>query len=496
MTDVHDTSDIDAGEDVLEEDAADGRDPENGQDAENGQDQANGEDTASVEAERRHLHEVWVSGTEERFPFSAATNEGAQELLPREEDPALAIQAGVAVEDDYLTEPEVSDEERQIINMGPQHPSTHGVLRLQMELEGETIRRVKPIVGYLHTGMEKTAEVLNYAQGSTNVTRMDYLAPFHNELVYSLTVEQLLGIDVPERANAIRVLMTELNRVSSHLLWAATMGMDIGALSMMIYGWREREVCLDFFEKTTGLRMNHNYIRPGGVAADLPDGWEDDVDNLIDVVNEGVSEYEELLNENPIFLDRTMGVGVITPEECKQYGVTGPIARASGLAWDLRKAAPYSGIDQYEFDVPTGLHGDVHDRYLVRIAEIRESLRIVAQVKASMPRGDYRNPDPKVTPPPRKRIDESMEALIHHFKLFTEGIVVPPGTAYQSVEGPRGELGCYLVSKGGARPWRMHWRAPSFAAVQALPAMMTDSLVADVVAALASADPVLGDVDR
>ena len=450
----------------------------------------------SVADERRKLHEIWVSGTEERFPFSTATDEGAQELLPRDEEPALAAQQGILVDDDYLESPDAVDDELQIINMGPQHPSTHGVLRLQMELEGETVRRVKPIIGYLHTGMEKTAETLNYAQGSTNVTRMDYLAPFHNELAYSLAVEQLLGLDVPDRASAIRVLMTELNRVSSHLLWAATMGMDIGALSMMIYGWREREVCLDFFEKTTGLRMNHNYIRPGGVAADLPDGWEDDITNLIDVVNAGVDEYEELLNENPIFLDRTLGVGVITPEECKQFGVTGPIARASGLNWDLRKQMPYCGIEQYEFEIPTGKHGDVHDRYEVRIAEIRQSLGIVAQVMETMPAGDYRSPDAKVTPPPRKRIDESMEALIHHFKLFTEGIRVPAGTAYQSVEGPRGELGCHLVSKGGARPWRMHWRAPSFAAVQALPAMMTDSLVADVVAALASSDPVLGDVDR
>jgi NADH-quinone oxidoreductase subunit D len=445
---------------------------------------------------RRRIHEVWVSGTEERYPFATSTDEGAQELLPRDQETALGIQEGTLVDDDYTSQPEVISDERQIINMGPQHPSTHGVLRLQMELDGETIRRVKPIIGYLHTGMEKTAETLNYAQGSTNVTRMDYLAPFHNELAFSLTVEQLLGIDVPERADAIRVLMTELNRVASHLLWAATMGMDIGALSMMIYGWREREVCLEFFEKATGLRMNHNYIRPGGVAADLPDGWEDDVANIITVVTAGVDEYEELLNENPIFLDRTMGVGVITPEECKQYGVTGPIARASGIGFDLRKAMPYCGIDAYEFEVPIGLHGDVHDRYEVRIAEIRESLRIVEQVAAAMPTGDYRTPDPKVTPPPRKRIDESMEALIHHFKLFTEGIRVPPGTAYQSVEGPRGELGCFLVSKGGARPWRMHWRAPSFAAVQALPAMMTDSLVADVVASLASADPVLGEVDR
>ncbi len=453
-------------------------------------------DAHSVADERRKQHDIWVSGTEERMPFAQATDEGAQELLPWDQEPALDIQSGTAVVDDFLTPVPVVDEERQILNMGPQHPSTHGVLRLQVELEGETIRRVKPIIGYLHTGMEKTAETLTYAQGATNVTRMDYLAPFHNELAYSLTVEQLLGIDVPERADAIRVLMTELNRVASHLLSTATMGMDIGALSMMIYGWREREICLDFFEKTTGLRMNHNYIRPGGVAADLPDGWEDDIVHLIDAVGKGVDEYEELLNENPIFLDRTIGIGVLTPEEIKQYGITGPVARASGIDWDLRKAMPYSGIDKYEFEVPTGLHGDVNDRYHVRIKEIRESLKIVRQVLDTMPSGDYRNPDPKVTPPPRKRIDESMEALIHHFKIFTAGIEVPPGTAYQSVEGPRGEIGCFMVSKGGTKPWRMHWRAPSFAVVQSLPAMMTDSLVADIIAALASTDPVLGDVDR
>ncbi len=451
---------------------------------------------ASVADERRAAHDIWVSGTEERYPFAAETDEGAQEMLPEAEDPAADIQSGIAVDDDFLRESDVLADERQIINMGPQHPSTHGVLRLHLELEGETIRRAKPIIGYLHTGMEKTAEALNYAQGSTNVTRMDYLSPFHNELAFSLTVEQLLGIDVPERASAIRVLMTELNRVASHLVWVATQGMDIGALSMMIYGWREREVCLDFFEKTTGLRMNHNYIRPGGVAADLPHGWEDDVANLIDAVSGGLDEYEELLNENPIFLDRTMGVGVMTPDECKQYGITGPMARASGIDWDLRKTAPYCGIDQYDFDVPTGVHGDVHDRYTVRMEEMRQSLRIVEQVVAGMPSGDYRTEDRKVTPPPRARIDESMEALIHHFKLFTEGIQVPEGTAYQAVEGPRGEIGCLLVSKGGARPWRMHWRAPSFAAVQALPVMMTDSLLADVVATIASVDPVLGDVDR
>ncbi len=457
-------------------------------------DDAGSVDTAATR--RRRSVDAWLSGTEEPEWLATATTEGAQELLPATEDPALEIQRGTVVTDDFVLDDRSEAEERQIMNMGPQHPSTHGVLRLQIEVEGETIRRVKPIIGYLHTGMEKTGETLTWLQGPTNVTRMDYLSPFHNELAFSLAVEQLLGVAIPERADAIRVLMTELNRVSSHLLFLATFGMDIGALSMMIYGWRDRETCLDFFEKVTGLRMNHNYIRPGGVAADLPDGWEDDLENLLRSVPVGLSEYEELLTENPIFVDRTQGVGVITPEECKAYGVTGPNARASGVDWDLRKVFPYSGIDKYEFDVPLGRHGDTFDRYLVRVAEVKESLKIVRQVLETMPAGDYRTEDRKVTPPPRKRIDESMEALIHHFKIFTEGFKVPAGEVYQAVESARGELGVYIVSDGGAKPWRLHVRGPSFAHVQALPAMITDSLVADVVATLASTDPVLGDVDR
>jgi NADH-quinone oxidoreductase subunit D len=456
------------------------------------------EDAPDVAAtgERRRLRDVWFSGTEEPQWVSDATDEGAQEILPDVADPALDIQRGTVVTDDYFADDAVDEDERQIINVGPQHPATHGVLRLQLELEGERIRRVKPIIGYLHTGMEKTAETLNFLQGATNVTRMDYLAPFHNELCYSLAVEQLLDVEIPPRGQAIRILMTELNRVSSHLLWLATQGMDIGAISMMLYGWREREACLDFFESVTGLRMNHDYIRPGGVAADLHDGWEDEVARLLEVVPAGIGEYEEILNENPIFLDRTQGVGIITRDECLAYGITGPIARAAGVDWDLRKAFPYSGIDQYDFDVATGSHGDVYDRYLVRVEEMRQSLGIVRQILESMPEGDYRTGDRKVTPPPRKRINESMEALIHHFKIFTEGFKVPEGEAWQSVESPRGELGMYVVSTGGAKPWRLHVRAPSFAAVQALPVMLTDSLVADMIATLASADPVLGDVDR
>jgi NADH-quinone oxidoreductase subunit D len=439
--------------------------------------------------------DVWVAGTEE--PQFSPTDEGAQEISGHESVARLDEQFGRVVDDDYVFDDEVGDDdERMILNMGPQHPSTHGVLRLQIELEGEIIRRTKPIIGYLHTGMEKTAEQLNFSQGGTNVTRMDYLAPFHNELAHALAVERLLGIEVPPRAAAIRVLLTELNRCSSHLVALATNGMDIGAVSMMIYGFREREQILAFFEKTTGLRMNHNFIRPGGVAADLPTGWKDDVVEILEELPRRLKQYDDLLENNPIWVSRTRGVGVISSDEAIAYGITGPPLRAAGVAWDLRKAFPYSGIEQYEFDVPVGEHGDVYDRYRIRVDEIIQSLHIVEQVMDSMPKGDYRVDDRKVTPPPRARIDESMEALIHHFKLFTEGFKVPPGETYVAVESPRGELGCYLVSDGRAKPYRMHTRAPSFANLQALPIAMADSLMADTVATIASMDPVMGDVDR
>ena len=438
--------------------------------------------------------DVWVAGTEE--PEFAPTDEGAQEISIDESGPRLDEQLGRVVEDDYVFDDDADADERMILNMGPQHPSTHGVLRLQIELEGEIIRRTKPIIGYLHTGMEKTAEQLNFSQGGTNVTRMDYLSPFHNELAYSLAVERLLGIDVPPRAAAIRVLLTELNRVSSHLVALATNGMDIGAISMMIYGFRDREQILGFFEKTTGLRMNHNFIRPGGVAADLPPGWKDDVSDIVDGLPRRLQQYDDLLENNPIWVARTKGVGVISAEEAATYGITGPTLRSTGVDWDIRKAFPYSGIEQYEFEVAVGENGDVYDRYRIRMDEIAESLKIIEQVMDTIPKGDYRVDDRKVTPPPRARIDESMEALIHHFKLFTEGYKVPAGETYVAVESPRGELGCYLVSDGGANPYRMHTRAPSFYNLQALPIAMADSLMADTVATIASLDPVMGDVDR
>ncbi len=450
-------------------------------------------------AEPTSTTDIWVSGTEAPEVSEwmvSGTDEGAQEMERHETTERSVEQRGSRVVDDWVVDDTVDDEERMIVNMGPQHPSTHGVLRLNIELEGEIVRRVKPIIGYLHTGMEKTAETLTFLQGGTNVTRMDYLAPLHNELCYSLAVEKLLGVEIPPRAQAIRVLMTELNRVSSHLVATATNGMDIGALSMMMYGFRERELVLAFFEKTTGLRMNHNYIRPGGVAADLPDGWEEDVAEILERIPRALRDYEDLLKENPIWLGRTRGVGIITADECLAYGVTGPTLRAAGVPWDLRKAQPYSGIEAYEFDVVTGSRGDVYDRYRVRIGEIHQSLRIIEQAAGAMPRGDYKTGDRKVSPPPRQRIDESMEALIHHFKIYTEGFKVPAGETYLAIEGPRGELGCYLVSDGSGAPLRMHTRAPSFSNLQALPIMMADSLVADTVACIASLDPVMGDVDR
>ncbi len=386
--------------------------------------------------------------------------------------------------------------EKMIVNMGPQHPSTHGVLRVMLELDGETVLRSKPIIGYLHTGMEKTGEELTYVQGATNVTRMDYLSPLSNELVFSLATESLLNIEIPERATWIRMIMCELNRMSSHLMWLATNGMDLGATTMMIFGFRERELILAFFEKTTGLRMNHNYIRPGGVACDFPDGYEDDVAVICDTVEKRLVEYDEFFTGQPIFRKRVEGVGTLSAETAIELSITGPLLRACGVPWDLRKSMPYLAYDEVDFDVIVGTVGDTFDRYAVRINEIRESIKIVRQCLDKIPEGDYKSQDTKVTPPPRLRIDESMEALIHHFKIFTEGFRVPPGEVYVAVESPRGELGCYMVSDGSAKPLRMHIRAPSFVNLQALPPMLSGSLMADAVAIISSVDPVMGEVDR
>jgi NADH-quinone oxidoreductase subunit D len=382
--------------------------------------------------------------------------------------------------------------------MGPQHPSTHGVLRLMLELDGETVLRCKPILGYLHTGMEKTGEALTYLQGPTNVTRMDYASPLFNELVFSLATETLLGIDedIPPRAQWIRMLLCELNRIASHLLFLATNGMDIGAVSMMIYGWREREEVLRILEMITGLRMNHNFIRPGGVAADLPDGWREAVLRVMDLIPPRLEEYDALMTGQPLWRERLQGVGVLTPDEALALGATGPVLRSTGVEWDLRRDMPYLHYDQLDFNVVVGSYGDCFDRYAIRLNEVRESIGLVRQIVDAMPPGDYRIQDRKVTPPPRARIDESMEALIHHFKIFTEGFKVPAGEVYRAVESPRGELGCYLVSDGGARPYRLHIRGPSFVNLQTLPHMMHGGLMADAVAVISSVDPIMGEVDR
>jgi NADH-quinone oxidoreductase subunit D len=435
------------------------------------------------------------------------TNEGAQEMRARSEISAKEILREVGsvlrmseAEAAKLGQiPADADEDQtMIINMGPQHPSTHGVLRLMLELQGEKVLRCKPIIGYLHTGMEKTGEELTYMQGGTNVTRMDYLSPLNNELVFSMAVEKLLGIenDIPERAVWMRMLLSELNRMSSHLLFLATNGMDLGAVSMMLYGWREREEVLRFFQKVTGLRMNHNFIRPGGVAADLPAGWRDDVLEILEMLPGRLAEYDILMTDQPIWRERLQGVGVITADEALALGTSGPILRSTGVAWDLRRDQPYLHYDKVEFDVIVGSYGDAFDRYAIRINEIRESIRIVYQILDAMPQGDYRIQNKKVTPPPRARIDESMEALIHHFKIFTEGFKVPEGEVYSAIESPRGEIGCYIVSDGGPKPYRIHMRAPSFVYIQALPHMMRGGLVADAVAVISSIDPVLGEVDR
>lgn len=388
------------------------------------------------------------------------------------------------------------DDERVLLNMGPSHPSTHGVLRLMLEMEGETVLRSKPVVGYLHTGMEKQAEQLTYIQGCTNVTRMDYASPLFTELAFSLATEKLLGIEIPERATWIRMLMCELNRMASHLLFMATNGMDLGAVGMMIYGWREREEVLRFLEKVTGLRMNHNYIRPGGVAADLPDGWEADIERLLKLIPPRLEEYDILMTGQPIWRERLQGVGALNADEALALSATGPILRSTGLAWDLRRDDPYLAYPEVDFDVIVGSYGDCYDRYAIRLNEIRESMWIVEQILDNMPRGDYRVQDKKVTPPPRVRIDQSMEALIHHFKIFTEGYKVPEGETYAAVESPRGELGVYMVSDGTSKPYRMHVRGPSFINVQTMPHLMQNGLIADGVAIISSVDPIMGEVDR
>jgi NADH-quinone oxidoreductase subunit D len=427
----------------------------------------------------------------------------------------LRNRAGMASGGDLRVD--VSGEIRQetmIINMGPQHPSTHGVLRLVLELDGETVVRCKPVLGYLHTGIEKNAEYRTWQQGVTLVTRADYLAPMFNELAYCMAVERLLGIEAPERAQVIRVMVCELTRVASHLVWLATSGLELGAVSVMLYGFRERELILDVFEAITGLRMNHAYIRIGGVIMDLPDGGALKIRELLGLLPRRIDEYESLLDENPIWLERNAGVATLSAERALVHGVTGPVLRAAGVAADLRKDMPYCGYETYDFEVPVRTDADAYGRYRLRLEEMRQSLRIVDQALRRLEEtpGPVMVEDPKVAWPAKLSVgpdgigndpayiahimEESMEALIHHFKMVTEGVKVPAGEVYQAVEGPRGELGYYVVSDGEARPWRVKIRDPSFPNLQALPAMVEGGLLSDTIAAVASVDPVMGGVDR
>ncbi len=386
--------------------------------------------------------------------------------------------------------------ETVLLNMGPQHPSTHGVLRLLLELDGETVVNCIPDVGFLHTGIEKNMEAKTYIKAEVMTDRLDYLNNMGNNLAYVLAIEKLTELDVPPRAQAIRVILTELQRIASHLVWLGTHALDMAAMSMFLYCFREREAILNIFEMCSGQRMMTTYMRPGGLWRDVPVEFESAVRAFIKEFPSRVDEYERLLTRNPILLRRTQGIGVLKSEVALQYGVTGPMLRASGVAHDLRKAQPYSGYEQYDFDIPTQTAGDTYARYLVRVEEMRQSLRIVEQALNKLPLGPVRSNNRKYVPPPRSELGTSMEALIHHFKLWTEGFCPPEGSVYVSVESPRGELGVYLESNGGPKPYRVHWRTPSFTNMQILPVLAKGHLVADLVLIIGTVDIVLGDVDR
>jgi len=383
-----------------------------------------------------------------------------------------------------------------IINLGPQHPSTHGVLRLVTELDGEVVRDIHPVIGYLHTGIEKQCENKTYWQAITLVTRMDYLSPFFNIHAYTQSVEKLLGLEVPPRAQWLRVMISELNRITSHLVWLGTSGLELGAISIFFYAYRERDRALDLFEMISGERMNNRYFQVGGCADDMPPGFEKLLRQFVTEMPSRIDEYEGLLSQNPIWLERTRGVGSLPAEQLLDLGVTGPALRAAGVDHDLRKARPYSGYEHFDFNIPVGTNGDAYDRYLVRLREMRESVRIIEQCLDGMPEGSHIADDRKVVLPPRGELATSMEALIHHFKLVTEGFSVPEGEAYCAVECPRGELGCYVVADNGPKPLRVHMRDPSFVNLQALRPMAKDAYLADLVVMIGSMDNVMGGVDR
>jgi len=386
--------------------------------------------------------------------------------------------------------------ETVLLNMGPQHPSTHGVLRLLLELDGETVVSCIPDIGFLHTGIEKSMETKTYEKAEVMTDRMDYLNTVGNNLVYCLAMEKLAELDVPPRAQAIRVILAELQRIASHLVWLGTHALDLAAMSTFLYCFRERELILDVLEMCSGQRMMTTYFRPGGLWRDVPAGFEEAVRQILRTFPARIDQYEALLTKNPIFLDRTKNIGVINGKDAVRWGLTGPSLRGSGVNYDLRKLQPYSGYEQYEFTVPVGSAGDVYDRYVCRMEEMRQSLGIVRQALDRLPYGPVRSNNRKFVPPPRSELGTSMEAVIHHFKLWTEGFKMPKGYVYMPVESPRGELGCYLESDGGPKPHRVHFRTPSFVHLQALPVMSRGHLVADLVAIIGSVDIVLGDSDR
>ena len=382
------------------------------------------------------------------------------------------------------------------VNFGPNHPSTHGVLRLVVELNGERVVGIKPVIGYLHTGFEKNMEAKTYWKAITYAPRIDYLAFQNNEFVFVRAIEKLLELDVPPKAVWMRTLLCELNRLHSHLVWLGTGSLEMGAISMFWYCFREREAILDLFELVAGFRMHTRYFQAGGLADDVPPGFAAECQKFCDVMPERIDEYEAVLDGQGIFRERTIGVGHLSADDAIALGLSGPILRASGVDWDLRRREPYLAYDELDFDVPTRESGDTYDRFKVRLLEMRESVRIVEQCLDGMPEGPWIADDRKVVLPPRHELHTSMESLIHHFKIVTEGYRVPEGEVYVAVESPRGELGCYLVSNGGPRPWRVHFRAPSFVALQATATFVRETLVADMIAILASLDPVMGEVDR
>ncbi|MBT7521941.1 MAG: NADH dehydrogenase (quinone) subunit D [Nitrospina sp.] len=388
------------------------------------------------------------------------------------------------------------EKDSMTLNMGPQHPSTHGVFRVVLEMDGELVDSAEPHIGFLHTGIEKTSEAKRYVHVIPMTDRLDYLSPPGNNLAFCLAVEKLLQTNVPERANYLRVIMCELARMASHLVWLATHALDIGAMTVFLYCWREREMILDLNEEISGVRMMTSYIRLGGVAKDSTPGWLQSVRKFIEYFPAKIDEYERLLTRNPIWMDRTQNIGVMSREEAINWSMSGPVLRASGVKWDLRKQRPYSGYENFEFEVPIGKNGDIYDRYLVRVAELRESREIVKQALKKLPEGPYKVDDNKISLPNRKTLKSSMEALIHHFKLVSEGVSVPKGETYVPVEGPRGEVGFYIVSDGSNVPSRVKLRAPSFMAIPGMCKMMEGCFIADVVGIIGSIDIVMGEVDR